>query len=687
MKFIKQTSITLLIVFFAKFSFAQEVQETQQDTLGEVILESLYTKKGNLITPVESISAQTIENYSPVDLVQAMNQTPGVYMLSGALNTNRLTIRGIGSRTPFGTNKVRAYFNEIPITNGTGESSLEIYDPEMLQRIDIIKGPKATAYGTNLGGAILLNTSLNISTFFKNSLTIGSFNLIKNSLSGGFSDDKLSLTFNYDHLYTDGYRQNNSYNRNAVFLNLNYKLNSNNEINFLVNKTNFIAHIPSSLNNTAFNENPRQAAQNWFEAQGYEDNDYTLLGLTYTHSFNENIKNSTSVFYSYLDHYEPAPFGIFDDYTHTYGVRSVFSGSFSDTDFSLGTEIFKDKYNWETLENLYRDNNGNGSMEGDLMSDNEEERSNINIFATLAMDIAKNFKVQLGLNLNITRYDFVDHFNEGELNRSAKRNFDPILAPSLNLVYNLNDYSALYANVSRGFSYPSLEETLTPDGAINPDIKPETGMNYELGTNLFFLNNKFHISLAGYIMDIRNLLVADRVGEDQYIGKNAGRTSHKGVEILTEYNLGISSFEISPFINASFNFPEFVDFIDGDNDYSGNKLTGVPDKNINAGVRIEHKSGLFIFGGLQHIGKIPMTDGNTLYTDAYTLLNTKAGYKTNFTEKLSFEVNAGINNLTDEKYASSILINATGFGGAEPRYYYPGDPINYYSGIKLKYTF
>lgn len=687
MKFIKQTSATLLILLFVKFSFAQDVQERQQDTLGEVILESLYTKKGNLITPVESISSQTIENYSPVDLVQAMNQTPGVYMLSGALNTNRLTIRGVGSRTPFGTNKVRAYFNEIPITNGTGESSLEIYDPEMLQRIDIIKGPKATIYGTNLGGAILLNAKLNTSTFFKNNLTVGSFNLVKNSLGGSFSDDKVSLIFNYDHLSTDGYRQNSNYDRNAAFLNLNYKLNANNEINFLVNKTNFTAHIPSSINNTAFNENPRQAAQNWLEAQGYEDNDYTLLGFTYTHSFNKSIKNSTSVFYSYLDHYEPAPFGIFDDYTHTYGVRSVFSGSFSDTEFSLGTEIFKDKYNWETLENLYQDNNGNGSLEGDRMSDNEEDRSNINIFATLAMDIVKDLKAQLGLNLNITRYDLVDHFNEDELNTSAERNFDPILAPSLNLVYNLNDYSTIYTNVSRGYSYPSLEETLAPDGAINPDIKPETGMNYELGTNLFFLNNKFHVSLAGYIMDIRNLLVADRVGEDQYIGKNAGRTSHKGVEILTEYNLSVSSFEISPFVNASFNFPEFVDFIDGDNDYSGNNLTGVPDKNINAGVRIEHKSGLFIFSGLQHIGKIPMTDANTLYTDAYTLLNSKAGYKTNFTEKLLFEINAGINNLTGEKYASSILINATGFGGAEPRYFYPGDPVNYYSGIKLKYVF
>src|SRR5690606_31983267 len=209
------------------------------------------------------------------------------------------------------------YFNEIPITNGTGESSLEIYDPEMLQRIDIIKGPKTTIYGTNLGGAILLSPALADSTYLKNNFTIGSFNLIKNSLGAGFSDKKMSVTLNYDYLATDGYRQNSNYNRNAVFLNFNYKFNSKNELDFLMNKVNFKAHIPSSINKTAFDEDPQQAPQNWLGAQGYEDNDYTLLGLTYTHVFHENFRNSTSVFYSYLDHYEPAPFSIFDDYANT----------------------------------------------------------------------------------------------------------------------------------------------------------------------------------------------------------------------------------------------------------------------------------------------------------------------------------------------------------------------------------
>jgi iron complex outermembrane receptor protein len=47
----------------------------------------------------------------------------------------------------------------------------------------------------------------------------------------------------------------------------------------------------------------------------------------------------------------------------------------------------------------------------------------------------------------------------------------------------------------------------------------------------------------------------------------------------------------------------------------------------------------------------------------------------------------GIDNMFDEHYASQILINARGFGGAAPRHYYPGNPINYYTGIHVNYMF
>jgi iron complex outermembrane receptor protein len=82
-----------------------------------------------------------------------------------------------------------------------------------------------------------------------------------------------------------------------------------------------------------------------------------------------------------------------------------------------------------------------------------------------------------------------------------------------------------------------------------------------------------------------------------------------------------------------------------------------------------------------------MRDDNTIYSDNYQLFNSKFGFKSNKMRTLQFDVFVGINNIFDEHYASMLLINAEGFGGTAPRYYYPGEPTNYYAGANLKYVF
>ena len=59
----------------------------------------------------------------------------------------------------------------------------------------------------------------------KNTVTIGSFELFKESLSLNLKEDKLSLHLNADHQEHEGYRENNRYNRNALFINTSYTLN------------------------------------------------------------------------------------------------------------------------------------------------------------------------------------------------------------------------------------------------------------------------------------------------------------------------------------------------------------------------------------------------------------------------------------------------------------------------------
>lgn len=664
---------------------------SKSENLDEVIISSTYQKESKVLIPTKKISAEKFEEYSPRDLVSAINETPGVYIQSGAINTNRIVIRGVGSRTLYGTNKIRAYFNGIPITNGGGETAIDAIDPENIQTMEIVKGPQATQYGTNLGGTLLINSKQAAvgNSYFATNLSVGSFGLIKNTVAVATANERFSLNVNYDHLETDGFRENSDYDRKTLFLTSSYKLNPKNELSLLVNYVDYLAQIPSSIGRTAFEEDPSQAAFTWKAAQGFEDNKQTLLGVSNTHRFSENFSNTSSVFYTYLDHYEPRPFNILDEYTNGYGARTVFAKDFSflknKANLSFGGEFYKDEYNWKTIENLYEENNGNGSLEGQLLSDNIEKRDNLNVFATVTLPFTQKFKGQFGLNFNQTTYDFTDDFNEGASNKSAERNFEPILAPNVNLLYQFTENSSVYFNFSRGFNYPSIEETLTPEGVINPNLGPEKGFNYELGSELFLFKRKLHFQVNAYLLDIDDLLVAERVGDDQYIGRNAGKTEHKGIELNISYNQSVGQFfYVSPYLNAEITDHKFINFVDGDSDFSGNQLTGVPDKKINGGINLGFKN-FSLSSSFLHIGEIPLNDANLLYSEKYTVFNTRASYKNQLSKALSFEINAGINNFTDEKYASSVLINATGFGGSEPRYYYPGMPRNWYSGFKLKY--
>ena len=677
-------------------AFSQNpVQKDSVTQLNEVVVIDTLTAKNAIgLVPSQIIGAQVFQNYSPIDFISSINQVSGVYALSGALNTNRITIRGVGARTPFGTDKLRLYYNNIPVTNGTGFSTIEAFDLENLTSVEVIKGPKGTSFGTNLGGAIILNSKRlnNQPSQFTNSTTIGSYGLLKNNLGFTHTEDKFYMTLHYGHMEMDGYRENNRFERDGFLLNSNFKISPKSELGLLVNHIDYSAQIASSISQAAFDEDPTQAAFTWKASKGYEDNNYTLVGLTHSYTESTALKNTTSLFYTYLDHYEPRPFNILDEFTNGFGLRTLFSGNLNiwerKISYTIGGELYKDEYSWGTYENLYEENNGNGSLQGALLSDNKEFRSQWNGFATLTYPLSSKLSAQVGLNINKTQYDFRDNFNTGANNVSADRNFKTIFLPSLDINYILSKDAKLYANLSRGFSNPSLEETLTPNGVINPDIVQEKGTNYELGLDYRGVDNPFQATIALYLLPIKDLLVAKRIGNDQYVGRNAGKTRHQGIDLDLSYQFRITDqIIVSPFISYTFSNHSFIDFVDEEvnADYSGNDLTGVPQHRIQSGVQTKFGNGLYLNLTHQFVDKIPLTDANSLYSKSFNLINFKTGYRKQF-QKLLVGLDFGINNLTNTKYAQSVLINASGFGGNAPRYFYPGNDLNYFGSLKLSYT-
>ena len=601
-------------------------------------------------------------------LINSLNQVTGVYSHSAGYNTNRITIRGMGSRSPYSTNKIKSYLNNIPLSNGVGETTIEDFGIDILDQIEINKGPNSSIYGSGLGGNIILKTSKNFEKTVKIKSILKSFNTYQNSISVSRKINRLNLLLNFEKLKSDGYRDNNTYDNNRFFASVNYEINEDYVIDLIHFYNSADALIPSSLSLENFINNPSSAAFSWRNVEGGEDYNRSLTGLTFNSKKNK-YSSSTTLFYKTFNNDENRPFNYLIEESDSYGFRHIGKFPLNSFDFSYGLEYSDENYLFSTWDEY-------GSNNQSIISQQTQNRKNYNYFLQLDKSFKNSF-LTIGIGSNKINYDWVDETESTSLSYNTKT----IISPRISYNHNLDKIS-IFGNISHGFSSPNIDETLDENGIVNPDIKPETGWNYEVGIIGSTNDNSLSYNLGLYFMDIKNLLVAQRTSFDTFTGVNAGRTTHPGLEATVNFPLFRGK---NLTITSSNNFSKywyiFKDFNNRGTDYSQNKLTGVPSHTIYSKIMINLKNYLAQIS-FQNVGKIPMNDSNELFTDSYSVIDLKLSRPYSI-KNLGINISTGINNLFDTRYASGIVINARGFGGRDPRFYYPGLPRNYFISLSI----
>ena len=601
-------------------------------------------------------------------LINSLNQVTGVYSHSAGYNTNRITIRGMGSRSPYSTNKIKSYLNNIPLSNGVGETTIEDFGIDILDQIEINKGPNSSIYGSGLGGNIILKTSKNFEKTVKIKSIFKSFNTYQNSISVSRKINRLNLLLNFEKLKSDGYRDNNTYDNNRFFASVNYEINEDYVIDLIHFYNSADALIPSSLSLENFINDPSSAAFSWRNVEGGEDYNRSLTGLTFNSKKNK-YSSSTTLFYKTFNNDENRPFNYLIEESDSYGFRHIGKFPLNSFDFSYGLEYSDENYLFSTWDEY-------GSNNQSIISQQTQNRKNYNYFLQLDKSFKNSF-LTIGIGSNKINYDWVDETESTSLSYNTKT----IISPRISYNHNLDKIS-IFGNISHGFSSPNIDETLDENGIVNPDIKPETGWNYEVGIIGSTNDNSLSYNLGLYFMDIKNLLVAQRTSFDTFTGVNAGRTTHPGLEATVNFPLFRGK---NLTITSSNNFSKywyiFKDFNNRGTDYSQNKLTGVPSHTIYSKIMINLKNYLAQIS-FQNVGKIPMNDSNELFTDSYSVIDLKLSRLYSI-KNLGINISTGINNLFDTRYASGIVINARGFGGRDPRFYYPGLPRNYFISLSI----
>ncbi len=662
---------------------AQAVEDSVVVKLSEVVIQSDWFESNtqDYAGSVSVLKPQTLGEANSLYLQPVLNTVPGVHMQSGALNTNRITIRGIGARSPFATNKIKAYLDEIPLSTGEGETTLEDVDFATLGGVEVYRGPASTLYGAGLGGAIHLRTQ---SPANSNKATldyaIGSYGLKKYNLSLGVGNLDRGANVFYQKVSSEGYRDNNEYDRESITLIGKTKVASKSTLTSYFNATSLKAFIPSSLDSATYHNSPSSAETRWGNARGNEDNDRMRVGLSLKTAFNNHTESTLALFSNVGDSREVTPFGNQEVSTTNLGLRGKVRKELVGEKLTAvaGTELFFEKYRLKSFEN---NSSQNGALEGDL----NQRRNYINAFLAMEYVPAPGWLVSAGGNLNFSTYKNTDErVAAGSANSVQQQQFDPIFSPKISVTRNLAENISVYGLVAHGFSLPTFDETLNPDGDINEAIKQEEGFNYEVGTKASVWEDKIQLAVSFYAMYINDLLVARRISELDYSGYNAGKSVHKGAEAYLHFaQVKTPGVQISHSMNITlmnYKFDEFVD--DERGDFSGNAMTGVPNYTFGYQGRVSTRMGLYGVWGVQGVGKMPILDNNSVYSESYKVINLKVGYRRKISA-FDLELYTGINNLLDEKYASMILINPT-FGR---RYYYPGLPVNCFGGVSLSYRF
>ena len=656
--------------------------------LGDVVIKAYHVREKAFQAegPINTLNAKEIRSTSTGSAEPVLNSLPGLYMHSGARNTNRITIRGIGSRSQYTTTKLKAYLNGIPLTSGVGETTLEDLDLNLVDRITVLKGPSSSIHGAALGGTILYRMGLpsQQGAALNQEVVVGEFNRFQNSTHLTWKGDKTGIQIAYDKFSDGGFRQNDQYNRDALTTLVRRQLSPGVGLTYLGRYHRLKAYIPSSLDEETYRSQPSQAADNWNSVSGHEQYNKMLHGLSFDVDFGENLRNETSLFLKQYHGDEVRPFNILDDQTLTTGTRSLleYTTGLANGRFKAetGYEFFREAYEWDIYETL------EGGDWGSQLHSNKQYRTQHNLFASLSMDWER-LGVSLGMNFNRTGYRYED-LSTDSIDYSDQKDYQWITSPRLSLTYGLSQQWMLFGIISHGFSAPSYEETLNASGFVDGSIKPETGWNREIGLRARSADNRWLAKLSAYSISVSNLLVTKRLAEDRFEKINAGQTRHNGLEIL-----GKARWLDLPWLKSQLNLSymltdyTFVDFTDEGQDHSGNNLPGIPEHKISLGVNLDFPAGLYLRVDWLGVGQMPMNDGNTLYSDPYHRINLKAGIRKTLSENWMVKLYGGIKNAADRHYASMILINAPSFGGAPPRYYYPAEPRNFFGGLSIQYAF
>ncbi len=649
---------------------AQQSTDSLKVDLDEIVVESTFSNISIDRAPL-SVSYQ-LRNPHEIASRPAATMDELTFTLPGLFISNRenyalgerLTIRGLGWRSQFGVRGIQVILDDIPLTVADGQTIMNMIDPAMVNRVELLRGPSATFWGNSSGGVLHLSTRPQVDAPKVQYRGYGgSFNSIKQEL-------RLNTTIGDARVYgygtyfeTDGFRDHSA--ARLFRAGLNYERPVGIRSRLLV-RTAFTsmpkAQHPGSLTQQDSEENPTSATPNFVANSAGKSFTQGMISASFIQDLQRGVWDITAhALYRDLDN--PLPFGYIGLDRVAGGTRTTYEFTTLPFDLNLGGEL-----KFQQDERLETDN-VNGERGGNIEVQQTETVTNGALFGRLAIPLSERLTASAGLRADWLNFNTDDEIG---VEQEGSRTFFSI-NPSAGLAYRF-DNARWFFNFSTSFESPTTTELVNrPEGGngFNQNVDPERTVGIETGVQGNI--DRIDYDLTLFAMQVEDLLFPFQTEQDgpTYF-RNEGNTRHYGIEstvgIRLHQNLQFNG--MFTLLSARFN----------SGDLDGNDIPGV------APIRF---GSILTFTPGQHsvsidsewVGSYYTNNANSTRNDPYNVLSFR--WSTNVDqvfENVSIRPFMSIQNILNTRYNTSVAINA--FGG---RFFEPGADRNFRVGVQINF--